>query len=112
MIKPKRKMDWKGLKVTSNVFLKNGTTSLPAGTEYLVRDNHGGLALESLGCEHCGLKQHITKVSELHVKIIDCELNYDILNYNIKCVKDPRYRHFVLRKPENTIKPTWQNRRT
>lgn len=107
MIKPKRKMDWKGLKVISTVFLKNGTMSLPVGTEYLVSCSYGGLELESLGCEHCGLKQCITKVSELHVEIVDCDLNRDILNYNVKCMKDPRFGHFTIRKPENTIKPTW-----
>ena len=66
----KRKKDWVGLRVQSVVELKNGWFRFPIGTFFEVNDSYGGLRLEAMPCEKCGVRMFINKVPEADVIII------------------------------------------
>lgn len=109
MTTPKRRMDWKGLKVVSTIGLQNGWAILPAGTEYIVTGWSKGLELASIKCSKCGGQQRITGVSEHDVEIVEADLNYEILIYNEEChyenITDGWGRRLI--KPDRN-KPEWQ----
>ncbi len=73
MKRPKRKMDWDGLKVKTLVDLHTNRMKVPAGTVCTVTRNYAGLSLEVAACSKCGVSIYIKKVRERDVVIIDQE---------------------------------------
>lgn len=67
---PKLCRDWVGLKVKSRVRLTSGRYDFPSGTIFNVRDKFGGLELQSIPCEHCGISGFINKVPIGDVEIL------------------------------------------
>lgn len=62
VFKPRRKSEWVGMLVRLRRDLANGWATFPAGTEAMVVDSFGGLALVSAPCDHCGVVVSINKV--------------------------------------------------
>ncbi|MDH4179096.1 MAG: hypothetical protein OEV33_01185 [Armatimonadota bacterium] len=71
MKKPRLKRDWIGVTVETLRELSNGYAKIPAGTRCTVRDNYGGLRLETPKCGRCGIRLYMTRVAESDVVIVD-----------------------------------------
>lgn len=82
MKKPRRKIDWEGLRVRTLTALTNGLGSIPAGAMGFVGHYSRGLDIKTDKCKCCGLSMSVSRVSEGQVEIIDCEYNDFMLSWN------------------------------
>lgn len=68
---------WRSQWVLTTNTVESSIASIPTGTPCVVTKKYDGLAIETFGCEHCGLRPKFTHVGYESLEFLDYETDVE-----------------------------------